>query len=115
MPLCRRRQRIEFRIGINVGDIIIDGDDIFGDGVNVAARLEGLARAGRYLRVRAGQGGCGGEDRIAFEDAGKQQLKNIMKPVRVYRVESSMVKPRSLSQRRRFQTSPRLPCCPSKT
>ena len=43
-------KRIEFRMGINVGDIIIDGDDIYGDGVNIAARLEGLARAGRPLR-----------------------------------------------------------------
>ena len=46
MPTCRRIKRIEFRIGIHVGDIIIDDNDIFGDGVNIAARLEGIAEPG---------------------------------------------------------------------
>jgi TolB-like protein len=79
-------RRIEFRVGINVGDVVIDGDDIYGDGVNVAARLEGLAEpggicvsAGVYDQVR---------DKLdlSFEDAGDQQLKNIARPVRVYQV-----------------------------
>jgi adenylate cyclase len=78
-------QRIDFRIGINVGDIVIDGDDIYGDGVNVAARLEGLSEpggicvsAGVYDQVR---------DKIdlSFEDTGEHQLKNIARPMRVYR------------------------------
>jgi len=78
-------QRIEFRIGINLGDVVIDGDDIHGDGVNVAARLEGLAEprgiciSGKvYEEVR---------DRmdLAFEDLGEQEVKNIDRPVRVWR------------------------------
>ena len=80
-------KRIEFRIGINVGDIIIDRGDIFGDGVNVAARLEGLAEPGgicvsdnayRQLRDKLD---------IVFDDAGEQNLKNIERPVRVFRVK----------------------------
>jgi TolB-like protein len=80
-------KRIEFRIGINVGDIIIDRGDIFGDGVNVAARLEGLAEPGgicvsddayRQLRDKLD---------IVFDDAGEQNLKNIVRPVRVFRVK----------------------------
>src|SRR5206468_787971 len=77
--------RIEFRIGINAGDIIIEGGDIFGDGVNVAARLEALCEPGGICvshRVREDT-----QDKldIAFEDIGEQQLKNIARPVRVYR------------------------------
>jgi adenylate cyclase len=79
-------KRIEFRIGINAGDIIIEGGDIFGDGVNVAARLEALCEPGGICvsnRVREDT-----QDKldIVFEDAGEQQLKNIARPVRVYRV-----------------------------
>src|SRR3981189_3635974 len=78
--------RIEFRIGINAGDIIIEGGDIFGDGVNVAARLEALFEPGGICvshRVREDT-----QDKldVAFEDIGEQQLKNIARPVRVYQV-----------------------------
>jgi adenylate cyclase len=78
-------KRIAFRVGINLGDVVVDGDDIHGDGVNVAARLEGLAEAGGiwisggiYDQVR---------DRIdfPFEDLGEHQVKNIDRPVRVWR------------------------------
>jgi adenylate cyclase len=79
-------RRIELRIGINVGDIIIDGGDIFGDGVNVAARLEGLAEPGGICVSGRVQEDVEGKIGIAFEDAGEQQLKNIARPVRVYRV-----------------------------
>ena len=79
-------ERMALRMGINLGDIIIDGDDIYGDGVNVAARLEGLAEPGGicisgtvYEHVR-------GKLEIAFEDVGEHTLKNIARPVRVYRV-----------------------------
>src|ERR1700745_2195748 len=72
--------RMLLRIGINLGDILIEGDDILGDGVNVAARLEGLAEPGgicisddSYRQVR-------GKLDVAFEDAGEQQLKNMMRP-----------------------------------
>src|SRR6201993_4826261 len=80
--------RIELRIGINLGDVIVEGDDLYGDGVNIAARIEALADAGGgfisntvYDQVR---------DRLpfAFEDLGEQQVKNIARPVRVYRVRN---------------------------
>jgi adenylate cyclase len=79
-------RRIEFRVGINVGDIIIDGGDIFGDGVNVAARLEGIAEPGDICVSGRVQEDARGKLDVAFEDAGEQQLKNIAWPVRVYRV-----------------------------
>ena len=79
--------RIEFRIGINLGDIIIEGDDIYGDGVNVAARLEALAEPGRHLRQPARCATrCATSSTFAFDDMGEQQVKNIARPVRVYRV-----------------------------
>jgi len=81
-----QNKRIEFRMGINVGDIIIDGDDIFGDGVNVAARLEGLAQPGGICVSSRVQEDARGKLDVTFEDAGEQQLKNIERPVRVYRV-----------------------------
>src|SRR5690348_16559296 len=80
--------RIELRIGINLGDVIVEPDDIYGDGVNIAARIEALADAGGvfvsntvYDHVR---------DRLpfVFEDLGEQQVKNITRPVRVYRIEA---------------------------
>jgi TolB-like protein/tetratricopeptide (TPR) repeat protein len=79
-------KRIEFRMGINAGDIIIDGTDIWGDGVNVAARLEALAEPGGICVSGRVQEDVHGSLEIAFEDIGEQQLKNIARPVRVYRV-----------------------------
>jgi adenylate cyclase len=79
-------RRIEFRIGINVGDIIIDGGDIFGDGVNVAARLEGLAEPGGICVSGRVQEDAQGKLDVAFEDVGDQHLKNINRPIRTYRV-----------------------------
>jgi TolB-like protein/class 3 adenylate cyclase len=79
-------QRIEWRIGINVGDIVVEDGDIFGDGVNVAARLEGLAEVGGIcVSARVREDAVGKLD-LAFEDIGEQVLKNIARPVRVYRV-----------------------------
>jgi TolB-like protein/class 3 adenylate cyclase len=80
-------KRIEFRMGINVGDIILDADDIYGDGVNVAARLEGLAEPGGICVSARVQEDARGKLEIAFEDLGEQQLKNIDRPVRVYRTK----------------------------
>ena len=80
-------QRIEFRIGINVGDIIIDGDDIFGDGVNVAARLQALAEPGGVCVTRVVRDQVLDKLSFAFEDLGAQQVKNIARPVEVYRVD----------------------------
>ena len=76
--------RIEFRIGINVGDIVVEGGDIFGDGVNVAARLEGLAEPGGICVSARVQEDAAGKLDLAFEDIGEQQLKNIARPVRVF-------------------------------
>jgi class 3 adenylate cyclase len=78
--------RIEFRIGINVGDVMIDGGDIFGDGVNVAVRLEGIAEPGGICVSARVQEYAQGQLDINFEDAGEQQLKNVAQLVRVYRL-----------------------------
>ena len=79
-------RRIEFRIGINVGDIIIDESDIFGDGVNVAARLEALAAPGGICVSRMVRDQVRDKLDLAFEDVGEQQVKNIARPVRAYRL-----------------------------
>ena len=81
--------RIEFRIGINVGDIVVEDGDIFGDGVNVAARLEGLAEPGGICVSARVQEDAAGRLDLAFEDIGEQQLKNIARPVRAYRVATA--------------------------
>jgi adenylate cyclase len=81
--------RIEFRIGINVGDVVVEEGDIFGDGVNVAARLEGLAEPGGICVSARVQEDAAGKLDLAFEDLGEQQLKNIARPVRVYRARLS--------------------------
>jgi TolB-like protein/class 3 adenylate cyclase/Flp pilus assembly protein TadD len=78
--------RIEFRIGINVGDVVVEDGDIFGDGVNVAARLEGLAEPGGICIPARVQEDAAGRLDLTFDDLGDQTLKNIVRPVRVYRV-----------------------------
>src|SRR5262249_21573460 len=82
-------KRIEFRVGIHQGDVILEAGDIFGDGVNVAARLEGVAEPGGICVSGRVQEDAEGKLEITFENAGEQQLKNIDRPVRVYRVRSS--------------------------
>ena len=78
-------RRIVFRVGVNLGDVIIEGDDIYGDGVNVAARLQELAeRGGVYISGTVFEQVDGKIDQ-QFSDMGNQQIKNITKPVRVYR------------------------------
>jgi TolB-like protein/class 3 adenylate cyclase/tetratricopeptide (TPR) repeat protein len=79
--------RIEFRIGIHVGDIIIDDNDIFGDGVNIAARLEGIAEPGGVCISDDAQRQIRGKVDIAFEDMGLQTLKNIAEPMRAWRTQ----------------------------
>ncbi|MDQ2963563.1 MAG: hypothetical protein M3R31_10475 [Pseudomonadota bacterium] len=78
--------QIEFRIGINLGDIIVEGDDILGDGVNVAARLEALAEPGGICVASAVREQVHEDLDVEFVDAGEQQVKNISKPIHVYRV-----------------------------
>src|SRR5215831_14000552 len=79
-------ERIEFRVGINLGDVIAEEHDIFGDGVNVAARLEALAEPGEICVSRIVRDQVRDKVDYAFEDLGEQQVKNIARPVRVYRV-----------------------------
>ena len=79
-------RRIEFRVGINLGDVIVDGEDIFGDGVNVGARLEGIAPPGGIAVSASVRDHVGNRLDLAFEDMGEQGLKNIDSPVRVFRV-----------------------------
>jgi adenylate cyclase len=83
-------QRIEFRMGINVGDII--NGDIFGDGVNIAARLEALAEPGDICVSARVQEDSAGRLDLAFRDLGDQQLKNIARPVRAYAIETAPVR-----------------------
>jgi TolB-like protein len=84
-PLPPNR-RIDFRIGIHQGDIVVEDGDIFGDGVNVAARLEGLAEPGGICVSSRVQEDAAGRLDLAFEDIGEQSLKNITRPVRAFRV-----------------------------
>ena len=79
-------KRLEFRMGINVGDIVVEDGDIFGDGVNVAARLENLADPGRICVSARVQEDAAGRLDLTFDDLGEQSLKNIARSVRVYRV-----------------------------
>ena len=82
--------RIELRIGINLGDVIVEGDDLYGDGVNIAARIEALADPGGICVSARGQEDAAGKLDLGFEDIGEQQLKNIARPVRVYRVRPAL-------------------------
>jgi adenylate cyclase len=84
-------RRIRFRIGINLGDIIVDGDDIFGDGVNVAARLEALSDPGGLCISRMVRDQIRDKLAYAFEDLGEQSVKNIARPVRAYALRSAAV------------------------
>ena len=79
--------RIEFRIGIHVGDIIIDDNDIFGDGVNIAARLEGIAEPGGVCMSDDAYRQIRGKVEIVWDDLGPQTLKNIAEPMRAWRVQ----------------------------
>ena len=85
-PELPEERRIRFRIGINLGDVIVEEHDIFGDGVNVAARLEGLAEPGGICVSRMVRDNVRDKLDLVFEDMGEQQVKNIARPVRVYRV-----------------------------
>jgi TolB-like protein/class 3 adenylate cyclase len=79
-------KRLEFRIGIHVGDIISDDGDIFGDGVNIAARLEALSDPGGVCVSSRVQEDVEGRIDVVFKDGGEQQLKNIARPVRIYKI-----------------------------
>ena len=105
-------RRIEFRIGIHPGDIIVEDSDIFGDGVNIAARLEGLAEPGGICVSRVVRDEVRDKLDVAFDDLGEQSLKNIARPLRVFAVRVGEAlghriaapRPRSAPHRRRWQT-----------
>src|SRR5205823_6915218 len=97
-----QEQRIEFRVGVNLGDVMIEGRDVYGDGVNIAARLEALAEPGGICISRTVLSHA--RDKVSFdvEDAGEQTLKNIARPVHVYRFiypsqRPAMLKPEVLA------------------
>ena len=91
-------KRIEFRIGINVGDIIIDGDDIFGDGVNVAARLEALADPGGIMVSSVVYDQVRDKLSFGFDDMGEQSVKNIARPIGVHRISLAEAAPLTVNQ-----------------
>ena len=109
-------RRMEWRIGIHLGDVLVEGDDILGDGVNIAARLEGIAEPGgicisddAFRQVR-------GKIEAEFADIGEQSLKNIARPLRVYRIGPSPATgaaDNSADRICRSPTSRRSRCCPS--
>ena len=86
-------RRIVFRIGINVGDVIVEGDDIYGDGVNVAARLEALTPPGGICISRAARDQVRDKLDLVLEDLGEHQVKNIARPIRVFRVPVAGTEP----------------------
>jgi TolB-like protein/class 3 adenylate cyclase/tetratricopeptide (TPR) repeat protein len=93
-------QRIEFRIGIHVGDIIFDDNDIFGDGVNIAARLEGIAEPGGICVSDDAQRQIRGKIDLAFDDMGPQSLKNIAEPMRAWRLQIDKKSPSAAASKR---------------
>ncbi|MGH6933736.1 MAG: adenylate/guanylate cyclase domain-containing protein, partial [Dongiaceae bacterium] len=102
-------QRIALRIGINLGDVIVEGGDLYGDGVNLAARLEALAEPGGicvsgdvYRHVR-------NKLQLDFQDLGEQKVKNIAEPVRAYRVETGDAGPNSVEAPGADRTTPAAP------
>ena len=101
--------RLTFRIGINLGDVIVEGDDIHGDGVNIAARLEALAEPGGICLSDDAYRQAKGRLEIAFEDLGEQDLKNVAEPLRVYRVAGPCAAAAPLTQAK----GPALPDRPS--
>jgi adenylate cyclase len=79
-------EKMQFRIGVHVGDVVVDGANLLGDGVNIAARLEGIAEPGAICLSGAARDQIGNKLPVSFDDLGEQQVKNIAQPIRVYRV-----------------------------
>ena len=108
-------RRIELRMGVNLGDVIADAGDLHGDGVNVAARLEALAEPGTICLSSAAYEQVRDRVDLVFEDRGEQLLKNIARPVRVWRARMGGAKRRYWVRRFRFRTSRPSQCCRSRT
>ena len=105
-----KEEQMRFRIGLHVGDVIVQGDDLFGDGVNIAARLEALAEPGGICISGTARDQIRGKLPYAFEDLGERSLKNIAQPVHVYRVAVSSV---TQAAEARAAAAPLLPDKPS--
>ncbi len=104
-------RRIIYRIGINIGDIIVDGDDIYGDGVNVAARLEGLAEPGGICISQQAFDQVETKLDLAYQDLGEQHFKNIARPIRVFQIVLKPIKDRTPESVKKLSTG--LPDKPS--
>src|ERR1700682_2589494 len=98
-------KRVVFRIGVNLGDVIVEGDDIYGDGVNVAARLQSIAKPGGIAVSQSVRDQVGNRLAFPFADRGEQQLKNIEKPVRVYDVLLQEPEPTAMPSPKREKPS----------
>ena len=107
-------RRLEFRIGINLGDVMVDGHDLYGEGVNVAARLQGLAEPGGIVIAGTVHDQVRGKLVVGYEFAGPQQVKNIAEPVPAFRVKLDPVAEpaRSSWWRRRSRKTARRPAMP---
>ncbi len=104
---------IVLRIGVNLGDVMVEGSDLYGDGVNIAARLEAIAEPGGILVSGTAYDHIKSKVKVGFDDLGAQTLKNIAEPVRAYRVAGT---PRvSVAISRLHRRSPLSPFCLSPT
>src|SRR5579859_5454733 len=104
--------RIRYRIGINLGEVIVEGDDIYGEGVNVAARIQALAPVGGVALSRVVKEQIAGKASCSFEDLGEHTVKNIEQPVHVFRAHAGSA---ASLERKRRRRSLRSACCPSPT
>src|SRR5271170_4928745 len=98
-------RRLELRIGVNLGDVIVDGDDIFGDGVNIAARLEALAQPGTVCISQTVYDHVRNKLNLDYRPLGTHRVKNIAEPVRAYAVGTGSASPRPRSRRFPFLAS----------
>jgi len=105
--LLPENRRMEFRIGINLGDVIEEGDSIYGDGVNIAARLEGLADAGGICISESAYQQIENKLPLRYEYLGEHEVKNIAKPVRVYRAEIESGEPSQVKVKAKVESKNR--------
>jgi adenylate cyclase len=101
-------QRIRYRIGINLGEVVVEGDDIYGEGVNVAARIQALAPVGGVALSRIVKDQVEGKTKCAFDDLGEHTVKNIEKPVHVF---AARMAPSASSPRAKTEASRKLSVC----
>jgi adenylate cyclase len=105
-------RRIEYRVGINLDDVIVEGDDLFGDGVNIASRLEGAAEPGGIAVSQSVRENVSGRLDLIFSDRGQQKLKNIAEPVRIYDVVLDDSRAPATGQKPAFADKPSIAVLP---